>query len=153
MSSVTKQTQPYSILMRFSDKVKNGNFQLWNMRFFNFYNGGFEVLLHSKPWRTDLAMPTSVAFLVEGLNVNEYPELLFFDNRQTQHRCFRKATQRSTRTMESKDGLETEIDPTTTKVTIRNGQVVAIDGDNNLNQATKNKRKRTWRKKRRNKSK
>ena len=117
------------------------------MRYFNFYNGGFEVLLHSKPWKTDLAIPTSVAFLVEGLNVNEYPELLFFDNRQTQHRCFRKAT-RSTRTMLSNDADdEAEIDPTTTRVTIQHGQVVAIDGSK-----LKKKRKRTWRKNRKNKS-
>ena len=136
--------------MRFSKHVKNGNFQLWNMRYFNFYNGGFEVLLHSKPWKTDLAMPTSVAFLVEGLNVNEYPELLFFDNRQTQRRCFRKAT-RSTRTMLSNDAADddAEIDPTTTRVTIQNGQVVASDGSN---LKPKKKHKRTWRKNRKNKS-
>ena len=43
----------FSILIRFSKKVTHGHFQLWNMNFWNFYNGGYEVLIHSKYWNTD----------------------------------------------------------------------------------------------------
>ena len=43
----------FSVLIRFSKKVTHGHFQLWNMNFWNFYNGGYEVLLHSKWWNTD----------------------------------------------------------------------------------------------------
>jgi len=73
----------FSVLIRFSKQVKRGHFQLWNMKFWNFYNGGYEVLIHSKWWNSDRHDPYSVAFVAEDLNAEEYPELLFWSNRQT----------------------------------------------------------------------
>jgi hypothetical protein len=78
----------FSVMVRFSKKVTHGHFQLWNMNFWNFYNGGYEVLLHSKWWNTDRHDKYSVAFTAEDLNSDEYPELLFWDGRQTRHHCF-----------------------------------------------------------------
>ena len=73
----------FSVLIRFSKRVTHGHFQLWNMKFWNFYNGGYEVLIHSKYWNSDRHDPYSVGFVAEELNVDEYPELLFWQNRQT----------------------------------------------------------------------
>jgi len=78
----------FSVLIRFPKKVTRGNFQLWNMKFWNFYNGGFEVLLHSKWWNTDRHDPYSVAFVAENLNADDYPELLFWEYREKRHQCF-----------------------------------------------------------------
>jgi hypothetical protein len=44
--SVIDSKQAFSVLIRFSPKVNHGHFQLWNMNFWNFYNGGYEVLIH-----------------------------------------------------------------------------------------------------------
>ena len=78
----------FSVLIRFSKAITHGHFQLWNMNFWNFYNGGYEVLIHSKWWNTDRHDKYSVAFVAEELNSDEYPELLFWYERQTQHHCF-----------------------------------------------------------------
>ena len=78
----------FSVLIRFSKKVKHGHFQLWNMKFWNFYNGGYEILIHSKYWNSDRADPYSVGFVAEGLNSSEYPELLLWTSLETQHHCF-----------------------------------------------------------------
>ena len=50
---VIDNNKHFSVLIRFSKKVTHGHFQLWNMNFWNFYNGGYEVLIHSKHWKTD----------------------------------------------------------------------------------------------------
>jgi len=73
----------FSVLIRFSKKVTHGHFQLWNMNFWNFYNGGYEVLIHSKQWRSDRQDQQSIAFVAEELNSDEYPELLFWRGKQT----------------------------------------------------------------------
>ena len=80
---VVDANQEYSVLIRFSKAVTHGHFQLWNMRFWNFYNGGYEILIHSKQWKTDRQDKYSVGFVAEGLNSDEYPELLFWTKRQT----------------------------------------------------------------------
>merc|ERR1712050_499580 len=82
---------PFSVLIRFSKKVTHGHFQLWNMKFWNFYNGGYEVLLHSKWFNTDRHDPYSIAFVTEEMNVEEYPEILFFNRRETRHQCFQSS--------------------------------------------------------------
>ena len=81
----------FSVLIRFSKKVKHGHFQLWNMKFWNFYNGGYEILIHSKYWNTDRVDPYSVGFVAEGLNSSEYPELLLWTQLETHHPCFDKS--------------------------------------------------------------
>ena len=43
----------WSILIRFSNLNTKGNFQLWNANFFNFYNGGYEILIQKKWWNMD----------------------------------------------------------------------------------------------------
>jgi len=78
----------WSILIRFSSLTTKGNFQLWNGKFFNFYNGGYEILIHKKWWDTDRQDSTSFAFVADGLNSPEYPELLTFADRQIRHQCF-----------------------------------------------------------------
>ena len=80
---VVDSGEPFSVLIRFSRKVTNGHFQLWNMRFWNFYNGGYEVLLHSKYWNTDTYDKYSIGLITEGMNVQEFPELLFWTERKT----------------------------------------------------------------------
>ena len=82
LPKIVDSYQEFSVLIRFSRKVTSGNFQLWNMKFWNFYKGGYEVLIHSKDWKTDNHDKYSVAFLAEGLNVLDYPELLFWTGRQ-----------------------------------------------------------------------
>ena len=78
----------WSLLIRFSKLNTKGNFQLWNGKFFNFYNGGYEILIHKKWWDTDRYGSTSFAFVADGLNSPEYPELLTFGGRQMKHQCF-----------------------------------------------------------------
>jgi len=82
------QNKPFSVLIRFSSQITMGNFQMWNMKFWNFYNGGYEILIHSKEWNSDKTDPYSISFVAEGLNANEFPELLFWDQRQRRHHCF-----------------------------------------------------------------
>jgi len=86
--AVVDSGKAFSVLIRFSKKVTKGNFQLWNMKFWNFYNGGFEILLHSKWWNTDRHDPYSVAFVAENLDSDEYPELIFWQYREKRHQCF-----------------------------------------------------------------
>jgi len=74
--------EEFSVLIRFSKAVTTGHFQLWNMKFWNFYNGGYEVLIHSKQWKSDTEDPYSVGFVAEELDSDEYPELLFFKGLQ-----------------------------------------------------------------------
>lgn len=78
----------WSILIRFSSLNTKGNFQLWNGKFFNFYNGGYEILIHKKWWDTDRQDSNSFAFVADGLNSPEYPELLTFAGREIRHHCF-----------------------------------------------------------------
>jgi len=85
----------FSILIRFSKKINHGHFQLWNMRFFNFYNGGYEVLIHSKWWNTDRHDPYSIGFVAEELNGDEYPEILFWTHHQKRHQCFQASMHHS----------------------------------------------------------
>ena len=72
---------------------KRASFQAWNFNFFNFYHGGREVLMHSK-WFTapnfDNFDPdlNSFTVIVDNLNVKTHPQVLAFDGRQTEHRCF-----------------------------------------------------------------
>ena len=73
----------FSILLRFSKRINHGHFQLWNMKFWNFYNGGYEILIHSKYWNTDKHDKYSIGFVAEELNADEFPELLFWDSRET----------------------------------------------------------------------
>ena len=61
------------------------------MKFWNFYNGGYEIIIHSKYWNTDRADPYSVGFVAEGLNSSEYPELLLWTQLETHHPCFDKS--------------------------------------------------------------
>jgi len=96
--SVIDSKQQFSVLIRFSPKVNHGHFQLWNMNFWNFYNGGYEVLIHSKTWNTDLHDKTSIAFVAEGLNVNDIPELLFWRSHQRRHQCFQPSMHHGQRT-------------------------------------------------------
>merc|ERR1712003_381049 len=79
---VIDNNKHFSVLIRFSKKVTHGHFQLWNMNFWNFYNGGYEVLIHSKYWNTDRHDPNSVLFLAEELNSDEYPELVYWSGHQ-----------------------------------------------------------------------
>ena len=82
-AEVIDYDEDFSILLRFSRKLNSGNFKLLNMKFYNFYNGGYEILIHKKWWNTDKLDPYTVGFVAENLNVEEAPELLFWRNRQT----------------------------------------------------------------------
>lgn len=82
------QTGDWSILIRFSSQNTRGNYQLWNGKFFNFYQNGNEVLLHNKWWSTDRMDQDSFAFVADGLNSAEYPEILSFTGRKMNHVCF-----------------------------------------------------------------
>ena len=81
--AIVDSGEPFSVLIRFSRIVTHGHFLLWNMTFFNFYNGGYEVLLHSKHWKTDTYDKYSIGFITEEMNVQEFPELIFWTRRQT----------------------------------------------------------------------
>merc|ERR1712050_379900 len=126
---------PFSVLIRFSKKVTHGHFQLWNMKFWNFYNGGYEVLLHSKWFNTDRHDPYSVAFTAENLNSDEYPELLFWKHRQTRHQCFQGSMHHrfSGGAFNLEEDLnDANIDPeTVTKVKFSNGKITKIVGKRN----------------------
>ena len=44
---------PWSVLIRFSPLVSGHNFQIWNAKYWNFYNNNREVLFHKKWWNND----------------------------------------------------------------------------------------------------
>lgn len=96
----------FSVLIRMPKDTARGSFQVWNAKFWNFYNGPngeFNILLHSKHWNSDRLDPYS--FLIVGERLS-HPEMrkalllhirkvlkilasvLFWSNRQRQHTCF-----------------------------------------------------------------
>lgn len=83
----------YSILLRFPESVTRASFQSWNFNFFNFYNGGSEVLMHSK-WYTasnfDNFDPdvNSFVIIVENMDAKAHPQVLAFNGRVSKHSCF-----------------------------------------------------------------
>jgi len=147
-AEVVDGNRHFSVLIRFSKKVRHGHFQLWNMNFWNFYNGGYEVLIHSKHWKSDRHDKYSVAFVAEELDSDEYPELLFWYDRQTIHHCFQpsmhhgqvnnqvsafSSTARSGANQTPAEGMydvyESEMNNqplygASTQVRIRNGQII-----------------------------
>lgn len=90
--AINKQSG-YSLLIRFPDTVKRASFQSWNFNFFNFYNDGKEVLMHSRYFTApnfDNFDPDLNSFIlvVENLNVKTHPQVLAFSGRQKKHFCF-----------------------------------------------------------------
>jgi len=131
---VIDNNEAFSVLIRFSKNVNHGHFQLWNMKFWNFYNGGYEVLLHSKWWNTDRKDPYSIAFVAENLNSDEYPEVLFWKHRQTKHQCFQGSMHARTGAAMNlgADLSEAEVDPeTVTSVKFKNGKIFKFKGKKN----------------------
>lgn len=140
--AVIDSGEEFSVLIRFSKRVTHGHFQLWNMKFWNFYNGGYEVLIHSKYWNSDRHDPYSVGFVAEELNAEEYPELLFWSGRQTVHQCFQPSMhhgQTAGQVARTGGGMteydhavaeKPEIDPeNVTSVKFKNGKIVYVRGN------------------------
>ena len=105
--------------------MERGSFQVWNMNFWNFYegpNGEFDVLLHSKYWnKRDTTDPYSFLIVAERLSSPEfrkYPRvfqtsfffisasLLFWDNRQKRHHCFQENMMRGGRFEDGEDPIQ-----------------------------------------------
>ena len=91
------------------------------MNFWNFYNGGYEVLIHSKYWNTDRHDPDSVLFLAEELNSDEYPELVYWSGHQKKHSCFQPSMHQGAKS------LRTDYDRATS-VRFKNGRIVKARG-------------------------
>lgn len=126
--AVIDNNEEFSVLIRFSKRITHGSFQLWNMKFWNFYNGGYEVLIHSKYWNTDRHDPYSVGFVAEDLNADEYPELLFWTGREERHQCFQPNMHHGQRTSQKTSfeaAFQTSnfVDGDFTKVIFKNGQI------------------------------
>ena len=66
----------WSIMLQFP-KGTNGNFQLWNARFFNFYRDGnsLDVLIQKKWWDTDTSGKNSFTIIAEQLNTDKLRKL------------------------------------------------------------------------------
>lgn len=65
----------FSVMIRMPKDTERGSFQVWNAKFWNFYNGPngeFNILLHSKHWNNDRMDPYS--FLIIGERVS-HPEM------------------------------------------------------------------------------
>merc|ERR1711911_382660 len=113
--------------------VFHGHFQLWNMNFWNFYNGGYEVLIHSKYWNTDRHDPNSVIFLAEELNSDEYPELVYWTGHQKKHHCFQPSMHQGAKTLGTDYDRAVQEAPhvygdTVTSVRFKNGRIVKVRG-------------------------
>jgi len=84
--------QGYSILLRFPKELTKASFQVWNINFFNFYNGGTEVLLHSKYFNQDNSGfdPESNSFILiaDNMDFKAHPTVVAFTGRQSKHQCF-----------------------------------------------------------------
>lgn len=82
----------YSVLLRFPKELTRASFQVWNVNFFNFYNGGTEVLLHSKYWTPNNQGfdPESASFIIiaDNMDIKAHPTVLSFAGRVSQHSCF-----------------------------------------------------------------
>merc|ERR1712050_270466 len=124
----------WSVLLRFnSARVNNGNFQLWNAKFFNFFRkkSGLEVLIHQKH-RTanDLKDPHSFVIVAERLASSDLPEVYFWSNREKRHHCFdrnmhsgdRSGATDFERAIELADGIKTNEDVSSVKIS-RGGRV------------------------------
>lgn len=91
----------YSILVRFPKTMTRASFQAWNINFFNFYESGTEVLLHSKWWVDQSGFDpetNSFVLVVENMDIKAHPTVLTFAGRQMKHSCFDRsmhANQRS----------------------------------------------------------
>ena len=103
------------------------------MNFWNFYNGGYEVLIHSKYWNTDRHDPNSVIFLAEELNSDEYPELVYWSGHQKKHHCFQPDMHQGAKTLGTDYDRAVQDAPhvyadTVTSVRFKNGKIVKVRG-------------------------
>lgn len=81
----------YSVLVRFPKTMTRASFQVWNINFFNFYEGGTEVLLHSKWWTDNTGFDpetNSFVLVAENMDVPAHPNVLSWSGRQMKHSCF-----------------------------------------------------------------
>jgi hypothetical protein len=81
----------YSVLVRFPKTMPKASFQVWTIHFFNFYEGGTEVLLHSKWWQDNSGFDpelNSFVLVVENMDVPAHPNVLAYSGRQMRHSCF-----------------------------------------------------------------
>merc|ERR1712050_150773 len=118
----------WSVLLRFnSARVNNGNFQLWNANFFNFFRkkSGMEVLIHQKYWtKNDLHDEHSFMIIAERLASSDIPEVYFWANREKRHHCFDKNMHSGDRNgptdfdraIELADGIGTNEDVSSVKI-------------------------------------
>jgi hypothetical protein len=134
MNTVDKK-RGFSILIRMpEDQAHRGSLQLWNMRFFNTYQNGKWLLLHSKWWDSDRLDDNSFLIVAEGLSTKNYPKVDFFNGRVSDHSCFQKMTRSGM--SEQRRGLETAIKNSprvnsagdVTKIVWNDGQVKAVRG-------------------------
>ena len=103
------------------------------MNFWNFYNGGYEVLIHTKYWNTDRHDPDSVLFLAEELNSDEYPELVYWSGHQKKHSCFQPSMHQGAKTLGTDYDRAVQEAPhvyadTVTSVRFKNGRIVKVRG-------------------------
>lgn len=82
---------------------------MWNGKFFNFYNGGYEILVHKKWWNSDRQDQSSFAFVADGLNSAEYPEVLTFNGRQVMHQCFDRSMHGGQRSSGGPNAFQREV--------------------------------------------
>ena len=63
----------WSVLIRFSPLVQGHNFQIWNAKYWNFYNGNRDVLFHKKWWDGDRVDEVSnkPVLLINSVHENE----------------------------------------------------------------------------------
>lgn len=87
----------WSVLIRFSPLVQGHNFQIWNAKYWNFYNGNRDVLFHKKWWNGDRVDENSFSFVVDGMDEPEYPEVVGFNGRVQSHACFDASMHAGTR--------------------------------------------------------
>lgn len=76
----------FSIAFEYPDGMTGGNFQTWNLRFYNFYKQ--YVLFHPKLQQVEGDNPQKHVIVLENMDFDSTPKFHLFDRIVTQHSCF-----------------------------------------------------------------
>lgn len=83
---ISLKTKKFSIAFEYPEGMIGGNFQTWNLRFYNFYKQ--YVLFHPKTPKVDGDNAQKHVIVLENMDFDSTPKFHLFDRIVTQHSCF-----------------------------------------------------------------
>ena len=85
-TSASLKTIKFSIAFEYPEGMIGGNFQTWNLRFYNFYKQ--YVLFHPKNPKVEGDNAQKHVIVLENMDFDSTPKFHLFDRIVTQHSCF-----------------------------------------------------------------